>query len=202
MITINLLPVKQIKQRARAKKEIVGLLAALVVFLCVLGLVAAQQSSSLASLRARGKRLSAEIKKHEKIVKQIKKIEKQRQALEEKLLAIEKLKNDSQLPVRILDEIARLTPPARMWFKTLTLNQKSVAVSGVAMDNATVARFMESVAASPYFLRAELKNSSMQLVAGQKLKAFSMVIEINHPRAAAAGEKAGKGKKAKKAKKT
>lgn len=196
MITINLLPVKQIKRRLRARNEILGLLGGLVLLVVVLALVAGQQAGTIDGLQTRAKRLKKEIANNEATVKQIKKLEKERAALEQKLNTIKRLKADSQLPVRLLDAIARLVPTSRMWLTSLNLNQKGITLNGVAMDNPTVARFMKTISASPYFLGAELKSSSMQVVAGQKLKSFSLTIGVNHVMVAAADEAADKkGKK-------
>ena len=138
-------------------------------------------------------------KKYEAVNKKIKKIKKEQALLETKLGVIKDLKANSQLPVRVLDEIARLTPASRMWLKSFSLDQSSIILNGIALDNATIADYMKTLSDSPFFERAELKNSKQTIVANQKLKSYGMSIKINKPSAKKSSEAEGKKGKKKKA---
>lgn len=204
MIRINLLPVRQIKQRIRTKNEVIAFITLFFILLAALGLFAYTLSNKVESLKKTQTKLVAEKKQYESIIKQIEKIKKDQALLESKLAVIKTLKANSQLPVRILDEIARMTPTNRMWLNSLSLAGGSVNLSGIALDNATIAQYMDQLTAAPYFASAELKNSSLTTVADQKLKSFSLTLAVKKTQAEieteAQNEAAAKAKTAKKKK--
>jgi len=113
----------------------------------------------------------------------MKALEKTRKLLEKKQGVIKNLKVSSQLPVRILDELSKLTPPSRVWLKSLSLNAGQLIISGVALDNETIAQYMLDFNESPFFKKAELKRSSMVSVEGRKLKSFSLAVPLVTPKA-------------------
>lgn len=178
MIRINLLPVRQIKQRNRARQEVISLVAALLVLLCIIGLVGFRQASAITSLQGEAARLKKETGEFQAVVTLIEKIKKEQKVVEDKMKVIKDLKVASQLPARVLDEIATLTPPDRMWLTSLDYTNNVILLSGTALDNATIAEYMNKVGTSDFFLAAELKNSSLIKVGNQKLKSFSMTVNV------------------------
>jgi len=181
MIRINLLPVRQIKKRIKSRNELVGLLAGLVALLIVLAVVGYGQKQKIDRLHGEITQLNQEKSKYNTIIKQIKNIEKQKKLLEKKHMVIKNLKVNSQIPVRILDELTNLTPSARIWLKSMSLRSGVLVISGVALDNETIAQYMLDFMKSPFFVKAELKNSSMINVSGQKLKSFSLTVLLVKP---------------------
>ena len=139
MIHINLLPVREITQRLKLKRQI--LLSAL-VFLCFLGclgLVAFYQIGERKGLEQAHQKLQQEKQQYTKILNEIKKLEEDKKVLETRIAVIRQLKNSASLTVHLLDEVATLTPPKRMWLTGLTQSGSSLKVSGMALDNQTVA---------------------------------------------------------------
>lgn len=184
MIRINLLPIRQIKQRIQTKNEVLAFACLLCIFLIALGLVGYSQTRKIESLKKTQAQLVQEKKKYENVIKRIEKIKREKALLATKLDVIKNLKADSQLPVRVLDEIAQRTPPNRMWLKSMSLTQGALNLTGIALDNATIAQYMDSLSSSPFLAGTELKNSSMTVVAEQKLKSFSLTMAITKPAAA------------------
>lgn len=176
MIRINLLPVRQIKQRNKARQEVILLLLALVVLLGAIVLVAYRQANRIAELQAESTQLKKETDELQTVVDLIAKIKKEQKVLEDKMKVIKELKSASQLSPRVLDEIANLTPPDRMWLTSLDYSTNTINLSGTALDNATIAEYMNRVGTSDFFLTAELKNSSLLKIGNQKLKTFSMTV--------------------------
>ena len=178
MIRINLLPIRQIKQRNRARQEIMALASAFLVLLALIGLVGYRQTTKIAWLQAETARLNQEKAGFQKIVDQIEKIKKEQKVIEDKMAVIKSLKVMSQLPARVFDEIANLTPADRMWLTKLDYSNNTLTLDGTALDNSTIAEYMNRIGKSDYFMAAELKNSSLILVGNQKLKSFSMTINV------------------------
>ena len=181
MININLLPIRQIKQRIRARNELLALLSALALILIIMGLTAYGQSHEITKINQRTAVLQAEKNKYRVVVGQINQIKKEQKRLNYKLKTIETLNNNAHLPVRIMDAIARLTPSNRMWLNSMQLNSNTLALQGTALDNATIAQYMERLKASPFFHKPQLQNSSLIRLANKKLKKFSLLITLNKP---------------------
>lgn len=178
MIRINLLPVKQIRKIQKARREVVGFLLSLLTLFVVIGLIAFGKIAQVDNLNATIKTLQLERNKYQSTINEIEKLKKDKAKLETKLTAIKKLKRGSQITVRVLDEVASLTPPNRLWLKSLNQAADQLQLSGIALDNETIAQYMNRIKGSPYFSSAELNNSSLTVVAGRKLKSFSLTCGI------------------------
>ncbi len=133
-------------------------------------------------------KISGQIKKLEKkkaenqhILKQIEELKQAKLNLETKLDVIKQLRMDSQVTVRVLDETADNPPANRIWLKSLQQSSGQLRISGVALDNATIAAYMKKMTDSPFFASADLKKSSQTVIQGQKLKSFSMTLVVTTP---------------------
>jgi type IV pilus assembly protein PilN len=178
MVRINLLPVKQIKKVLKARNEVlVFLLALLALIVVILGL-AYSRIVVINDLNAAITDLKKEKNSYQSTINEIDKLKKDKAILETKLATIKKLKKGSHLTVRIMDEIASLIPANRMWLNSMTQSPGLLKLSGVALDNETIAQFMKQLKDSPLFTDAELVNSSLVVVADRKLKAFSLNCSI------------------------
>ena len=94
MIYINLLPVRQIKKKIQARKQVFGMVATLVGVLAVLGLIALLLLFKVDELNASIKSLNKEKAKYQTTINQIEKLKKDQKLLETKLNTISKLKKD------------------------------------------------------------------------------------------------------------
>ena len=54
----------------------------------------------------------------------------------------------------------------------------TLKISGTALDNATIADYMETIVTSPYFGNAELSATSSKSVSGRVLKNFALTISV------------------------
>ena len=178
MIYINLLPVRQIKKRLQARNKILGMGATLLVVLAILGVVALILGFKVGELNASIAKLKKEKAKYQTTINQIEKLKKDQKLLETKLNTISQLKKGSQLTVRVMDELANLTPSSRLWINRMTFNGSILKISGTALDNATIADYMETIITSPYFKSAELSGTSTVNVSGRRLKSFSLTIPV------------------------
>lgn len=184
MIKINLLPVREIKKRARARRQFTFFCFSFLCLLVGLGLVFWYQSMKTSQLNNEIARLKLEKQQYAKILRQIKKIEKDKKILETKISVIRQLKKTSSLTVHVLDEIARLTPTNRMWLTSLTQKGGSLQITGMGLDNRTIAGYMEKLETSPYIKSVDLSNSSLQDYAGRSLKSFSLSCTVGVPETA------------------
>lgn len=181
MIRINLLPVRQLKKRAKARNQIIGLVIGLLCFLAVLGIVSYLQMEKVSVLNTAIADINAEKSKFDPILKEIKKLEATKKELERKSAVIDKLKADSSLTVRVLDEVANIVDNERLWLLDLNQQGGSLQLNGIALDNQTVAEFMDNLKLSPFVNSVDLTDSSLRNIAGRDLKSFSLSCSVSQP---------------------
>jgi type IV pilus assembly protein PilN len=146
----------------------------LVFILLSLGVWAAIQSNSIDKLTAENNKVQEEKKKYSKILDEIKRLEKEKNELLTKIDVINKLKESSSLTVRVLDEVATFTPPDRMWLKNLSQSGNSLTLTGMALDDQTVAKYMDDLEQSKFLSNVVLMSSAMEIFAERNLKTFSI----------------------------
>ena len=181
MIHINLLPVRQIKKKIQAQKTILGLGLTLIAVLAILGLVAMFLGFQVKELQTSIAQLNQEKAKYQTTINQIEQLKKDQKLLETKLNTISELKKGSQLTVRVMDELANVTPSSRVWLTSMTFSGNALNISAVALDNATIADYMDTIITSPFFETVELAGTSNAAVQGRLLKSFSLYIQVVNP---------------------
>ncbi|RWX48995.1 type IV pilus assembly protein PilN [Candidatus Electrothrix marina] len=181
MIRINLLPVRQMKQKTRAIRHLVlsgaAIIAALVILLLGTGFLFAKVSG----LEGDIKNLTARKKELQKTLDLIVELEKKKKLVEQQISIVHELQKKSQLTVHILDEIARATPHERMWLSSFSQNVSGLKVGGMALDNRTIATYLEELKKSSYLADVTLGSSALSKYGGRNLKKFSLSCSVTLP---------------------
>lgn len=181
MLKINLLPVRQLKKRAKARKQLFGMFFLLLLVLALLGVTGLLQAQKISSLKTDIAALKKEKESYGPTLKRIAKLKKDTEELVRRTEIINKLKVDSSLTVRTLDEVANRIDNERMWLQSLQQQSSSLRLSGVALDNQTVAQFMDNLKESPFVQSVNLANSSLKVVSGRNLKTFQLNSAVSQP---------------------
>ena len=181
MLKINLLPIRQLKKRAKARNQIAASIILFISVLVILALVGVLQAGRIATLNDDIAAKKQEKKSFDKVVKELAELEERRLDLNNKIAIINKLKSDSSLTVRVLDEVAAIIDNDRMWLTTLNQRGNSLTLSGFALDNQTIAQFMDELKTSPYITAVNLNNSSLKPYAGTDLKSFGLSCSVAIP---------------------
>ncbi len=181
MVYINLLPIEEIKERAQAYHQLYVFAIGFLCLLLVLGGIGVFQATTATQLNVDLSRLQNEKHKYTKILDQIKKLKQDKVIIEKKIAVIKKLKKSSALTVHILDEVARLTPTKRLWLKSLSQSGNNLQLTGMALDNRTIAQYMDNLKTSPYINDVNLQNSTLAKYAGRDLKSFAISCLISVP---------------------
>lgn len=191
MLRINLLPIRQLKKRAKATNQIAAAAVVFIAVLVLLALVGALQAGKISALNEDIAAKQKEKQSFDKVIQELAELEKKRLDLNNKINIINQLKADSSLTVRVLDEVARIIDNKRMWLTQLTQSGGSLTISGYALDNQTVATFMDNLKAeSPFIVDVNLTNSSLSQVAGKDLKSFALTCSVAAPQPAAETDQA------------
>ena len=184
MLRINLLPIRQLKKRAKAKNEIAifgVVFLCLIVVLIFIGLIQGHKISAIESTIAK---LTQEQQKLTPEIAAVDRLKKDKMELERKISIIHNLKAESSLTVHILDEIANAVDNSRMWLTSLSQQGGTLTLTGIALDNQSVAQFMDTLKKSPFVQSVELSNSSLKKIADRNLKEFSLTCAIAAPQRA------------------
>ncbi len=181
MLKINLLPIRQLKKRAKARNQIAAGIVVFISVLVLLGLVGLLQAGRMSNLNEDIAAKTAEKKSFDKVVQELAELEKKRLDLNNKIQIINKLKSDSSLTVRVLDEVSNLVDNNRMWLTKLNQRGGSLQLTGYALDNQTVAQFMDELETSPFIQSVSLNNSSLKQVSGTDLKEFGLSCVVSMP---------------------
>lgn len=181
MIEINLLPIRDIKRRAKAKKELAlgGLIVA--AFLALLALFGIVLVSTVKNLQAELAAVQNEKRQYDTQLKEIKELEQRKENLLRMISVIEQLEKASPLAVHVLDEVASRTPPDRIWLTDVSKSGSQMQIGGMSLDNQTVAKYMLDLEDSPYMSGLSLVKSDTRSYADRELKAFNLRSSIAVP---------------------
>lgn len=178
MIKINLLPVRQIIRRRQTKKQVFIFLVSIGVLIAGLIIVTLSIGKKISGLKAEVNKLQQKKASYQPMLNEIAKLKNDKLIVERKLAVIEGLKGGRLTMVMVLDDLAERTPSSRLWLKSLTINRERLQLTGVALDNATVAQYMEELGKSELFSGAELSSSSQITMADKKLTNFGLTLSL------------------------
>lgn len=182
MLRINLLPIRQLRKRAKARNQLVVFFLIFLVVLALLGVTGALVSAKITELNEDIVAKTKEKASFDAVVKEIAELEKRRLDLNNKIKIINQLKADSSLTVHVMDEVARIIDNQRMWITSFKQSGGGLALSGYALDNKTIAEFMDNLKFdSDYITGVSLSNTSLRNVSGNSLKQFSISASVSTP---------------------
>ena len=181
MIRINLLPVREIKRRNKAKKELTIAALLVALFIAFLTAFSVYQIMVVKGLKSDLTDLQAQKSQHDARLKEIKKLEEEKALLLTRIGVIEQLKKSASVTVHVLDDVALRTPSDRIWLTDLSQNGNQIQVNGMSLDNQTVAKYMVDLEGSPYMENLVLVKSDMKKYADRDLKAFTITSSIVVP---------------------
>ncbi|WP_242342622.1 PilN domain-containing protein [Anaeromyxobacter terrae] len=178
MVRINLLPAARVSKKKEAGKQQLLLFALVLVLGIVLNyLWAASRADALAMKLANIKRTKDEIAQLDRIIGEVKNIKEQQAQLREKLQILEQLKTARTGPVKMLDELATLTPK-RLWLRKLDEKAGAVTLDGTAATIDDVSELMAALKGSTQFRNVELKKTSARLENGFRVVDFSLTASV------------------------
>jgi len=157
------------------------MLVAFLITLAALALVGFLQAKNISMLQTSIANLKKETDTYTPTLNKRAKLKKEKIELDRKTGIINRLTSDSSLTVRVLDEVANRVDKNRIWLQSLNQQSGSLRLTGVSLDNQTVAQFMDSLKASPFVTNVTLTNSSLKVISGRNLKAFSLTCTVAQP---------------------
>ncbi|TMA65810.1 MAG: PilN domain-containing protein [Deltaproteobacteria bacterium] len=197
MIRINLLPAEDAARAAGRRHDLA--LGVLVLAMATFGLIVAHtwQRARVVVAEREQRRITQELVAIQGPYADVTRMEQQKQELREKLRVIAELEARKVGPVRLLEDLSGATPD-KLWLLEFADTGGAVKISGLGVDEQTVADFLRRLASSPYFRRIDLEETSQVDQDGIKHKKFVISGEIDYtgggPRGATEASAARPGK--------
>jgi type IV pilus assembly protein PilN len=174
MIKINLLPFRTARKKENVRRQLSILFFSLFLVFILLVYYNIKLSGQVKEIKSKVETTKIETAKYEKINNEIADIKGKLEILKTKMNVINTLESNRYEPVRLMDTMTSLVIPKRMWFVSLDARGNTVNISGVAVDNQTVADFMTRLERSNLFETVNLKTLKQYIVNKAIFKSFEL----------------------------
>lgn len=193
MIRINLLPFRAARKKENIRRQVS-------IFFLFFGFVLATLlyfnfiylDGKRTKLKTAVDQTQKDVKKYKKITKEIQSIKKKLAVLKKKTGVIKELEKNRFEPVNLLDIMTKKVIAKRMWFTRFQTKKNQVNITGIALDNKTVADFMTRLEGTGLFVSVKLSKIQKKVIKGSSLKSFQIV--CTKPQAAKKSKKKKKKK--------
>jgi len=189
VILINLLPHREEKRVQRKRNFFVMLGVSVAIGALIVGAWFSILVQMRAAQESRNGFLKAEITRLDSQIKDIVTLRAEIDALKARQQAVEDLQTDRNMPVHLLNELAKQTPEG-VYLRTIKQTGQVVAITGIAQTNERVSEFLRNTLYSSAWLeRPELVEIKAATVTAadrdqRRLFEFSMRVSIKRPAAA------------------
>jgi type IV pilus assembly protein PilN len=194
VILINLLPHREEARKRRKQAFFAGLGAAAVAGVLIAGLWYTVLEQMISGQQARNSFLQGEITKLDTQIKDIATLKAEIEALKARQKAVEDLQTDRNIPVYLLNELAKQTPEG-IYLTSIKQVDQVITVAGIAQTNERVSEFLRNTLYnSPWLEKPELVEIKATTVRDardpRRLFDFSMKVYIKRPQATAVAQPA------------
>jgi type IV pilus assembly protein PilN len=174
MIRINLLPFRSNRKKENIRRQLSIFVLSLILTVVAIFGVNLFLGNQIDDLSRRITTTQTELEKYEKINKEIEEIKKKLDNLNKKLAVIRELEANRYEPVRLMDTLSQVIVEKRMWYTALDMKSDMVKISGIALDDKTVADFMLRLEGSELFSAVNLKTLKQVDVQKTTVKSFEI----------------------------
>ncbi|NPU86065.1 MAG: hypothetical protein HPY65_16430 [Syntrophaceae bacterium] len=174
MIRINLLPYVEKKKKEDTKAELFIFAGVLLIFLVILGSLAAYMSIGISGLETDIAKNEQRLAVLNKIVGEVEMFKADKMQMEKKLSIIQRLEENRLYPVRMLDQFTSLVPVRDIWLDKIAEKGTELTIDGMARDSIAVARFMKSLETASFIKSVDLVFSKKKDLSGHILQQFTL----------------------------
>lgn len=191
MIRINLLPYRAARKKENIRIQVNVFFGSLLIVALLIFVYYSHLNGRINRLRSEITATKAQVAKYQKINKEIAEIKKKLDLLDRKIKVIESLDRDRKAPVQSLDSLYQLLVEKRMWYTQIEEKGNNIKVSGIALDNQTVADYMTRVEKSERFHNVRLASIKQHQLKARalNLKQFDVNFEKIQPQKKTSGGK-------------
>lgn len=184
MARINLLPWRAERRKQREREFYMQLGVAAIAGIVAVLLWSFWMGMKMDNQNERNAYLQSEIKQVDVRIAKIKGLEKVRSQLLARKKIIEQLQSNRSQMVHLFDALVK-TIPDSVRLTSMTQRGQSMSLVGVAQSNASVARYMRNIEASPWLGQADLRKTENRHDSTRTPYSFSLGLTLNKPSDAA-----------------
>ncbi len=177
MIKINLLLARKERKKAALGKELIVLIASVVLLLGTFVFVQWELSKTLADTGAQISKTKDEIARYRSLTAELEKKKEEQRILQKRLDTITSLRKDKARAAKVLDELS-IDKPEKLQLESLKKEGAKLGMEGIALDDETIANFMTSLRKSKLFKNVDLVVSEQVEQSKMKVKKFILSCEI------------------------
>ncbi len=181
MTQINLLPWREQLREERKQRFFVLLVVVLLLAVGVIFLASQYFNSAIENQQARNNFIRAENTALDARIKEISELKTRRQQLIERMKIIQDLQGNRPIVSRIFDQVVR-TIPDGVYFSSLKLTGKTVAIEGEAESNSLVSNLMRNQDASDWLTAPNLTEvKAVSADNTEQTSRFKMTVQQTKP---------------------
>jgi type IV pilus assembly protein PilN len=159
MIRINLLPLKETERAIGRRQQMSLVVLGVLIALGIMVVPFLMQGRRLAQLERQTEQVNREIQQFNQQVREVRELDRLKVEVQTKLRIIQDLNEKRVGPARVFDHLSVATPD-NLWLIDFNEVKGSATVTGLALDNETIASFMRQLQDSPYFFGVDLVETS------------------------------------------
>ena len=159
MIRINLLSQKEAQLAAGRRRQMSLALLSLTSALLLMVLPYVLQGLEMSGLETEISELNTEVVRLNQQAREVRDLDRRRADLKAKLKVIEDLKRKRVGPARMLADLSTSTPE-KLWLIDFADLNGVATITGLGLDNQTIATFMRQLQSSNYFYDVDLVETS------------------------------------------
>ncbi|MGQ9724748.1 MAG: PilN domain-containing protein [Tepidimonas sp.] len=193
MIAINLLPHREWARKKRREAFYVHLALAAMSGVVLAGLVYTVFEARIAAQEGRNQLLQGEIAKLDQQIKAVATLQAELDALKARQDAVERLQADRNLPVHLLNELARRLPDGAV-LRSIKQEGDAIAITGVAQSQERVSELLRNLSGHSPWLRQpqliEITAGTMNVNPGGQRRVFNFSLRVVQGKGEGSGDKA------------
>jgi type IV pilus assembly protein PilN len=179
MIRINLLPAQEAARAAGRRQELAVAILAAGALVLLLVLAHTWQRARIIGANRALRQVNQQLTDIQGPYADVTRLEQQKQELREKLRVIAQLEAKKVGPVRILSELSEATPD-KLWLTEFADTAGTLKLTGLGVDEQTVADFLRRLGALPLFRTVDLDETSQVDQDGAKMKKFVIRAQLDY----------------------
>jgi type IV pilus assembly protein PilN len=169
MIRINLFPFRAARIKENIRRQVSYYFGSVIVILLAMTWFYIGFTREINSLTKERERITKELATYKDTNAKIKSLKETIADIEAKLKTIKELEKVKTGPVKLLDDIATSVPKDKLWLASLRESKGTLMLEGTAMDNETVADFMDKLQSTGTINSVELVRTRQRKVPGVEL---------------------------------
>jgi len=176
MIKVNLFPFRAARIKENIRRQVTIYVLSVIFLILASSYFYLDLNNKVNTLREEQDVKQKELDSFKDTNRKIAALKKTIAAVEVKLKTIKRLEKGKTGPVKLLDDIAMSVPEDKLWLTTLKEQKGTLVLNGTAMDNETVADFMDRLQNTQSINSVQLVRTRQKKIPGfdLSLKDFSL----------------------------